>query len=240
MPLSSGAGSVVAEPSKKQLSAIGSKIVQAYGHPIRARALMILGSRVASPKEISEEIEEPIGKVSYHIRELRDWGLIELVETDNRRGGVQHFYRAHRLAIMDKKGMALLDSAERAESSAIVINLMVSDIAAAVAEGTLDSRVDRALIRHHALVDERGWEALSDLYTESLYRAFEIHRESIVRLEESGEEGIAAAVHALVFEMPETEQAAEQTLEWLDGREADLQGRGGKEGRRADDGGSEG
>src|SRR5262245_8245332 len=91
-----GAGIIVA-PSKNP-SAIGHKMARAYAHPVRARALMILGKRVASPKEIAEELGEPIGKVSYHIRDLRDTGLIELVETDASRGGVQHFYRATQLA----------------------------------------------------------------------------------------------------------------------------------------------
>src|SRR4051812_23632428 len=104
MPASSKWNGGVVAKASRQLSDVGAKIVHAYGHPIRARAMMILGARVASPKEIAEERDEPIGKVSYHIRELRDAGLIELVESDDRRGGVQHFYRATRLAILDYKG----------------------------------------------------------------------------------------------------------------------------------------
>ena len=228
--------------SKKELSEIGSKMVRAFGNPIRAQALIILGSRVASPREIAEELGEPIGKVSYHIRELRDSGLIELVSTDDSRGGVQHFYRATRLAIVDTEGMAAQSEAERAASSSVVINMMHSDLWSAMAGGSLDARPERVLIRHHAMVDEQGLREMSDLYTNALYEALRIHRDSRSRLRESaGEEGIPIAIHNLIFEMPDADLVAmDSSLEWLDEVETHLQDRRGKEGRGADDGGPEG
>src|SRR3954451_8310737 len=92
-------GSVMAQSKQQREGGISQRMAWAYGHPLRARALMILGGRTASPKEIAEEVGEPLGKVSYHIRELKKTGLIELVETDGSRGGVQHFYRATALPI---------------------------------------------------------------------------------------------------------------------------------------------
>jgi DNA-binding transcriptional ArsR family regulator len=215
-PQLNGLGGVVAESGGKQLSALGSRIVQAYGHPIRARALLILGARVASPKQIAEEIEEPIGKVSYHIRELRDAGLIELVETDGSRGGVQHFYRATRQAVVDTDGMKLQSDTERAASSSALLNQMIN------------SRPEHVMVRHHALLDQKGWEQLGELHMEALWKAFAIHREALARLEESEEEPIPAALHWLFFEMP--------SLEWLDGAEASLPDSSRSEGRRVDDG----
>ena len=174
----------------------------AYAHPVRARALMILAARVASPREIAEELGEPLGKVSYHVRELRDAGLIELVETDGSSGGVQHFYRATRLPIVDTETAVSQDLRTRAVASAVVINLMVSDVAAAVEAGTLDSLPERVLVRYHARVDARGWGELSDLYTNAMHRSIEIDEESRERLRESGDESMAAGLHTLVFEMP--------------------------------------
>jgi DNA-binding transcriptional ArsR family regulator len=240
---SNGLGIAMAPSKKKgeEHPAVGHVMARAYAHPVRARALMILGKRVASPKEIAKELGEPIGKVSYHIRELRDMGMIELVETDRSRGGVQHFYRAIRLAVIDREEMEAQDAAERATSSSIVINLMVSDIATAVAHGTLDSRPERVLTRYHALVDQEGWEELSELHTNTMYRSIEIHEEAAERLRHSEETGIPAATHTLVFEMPSPEEVAmkkprELTLKWADGGDPSLQEGGGSEGRRADDG----
>ena len=130
-------------------------MARAYAHPIRARALMLLGARTASPREIADEIGEPLGKVSYHVSELRDAGLIELVETDSTRGGVQHFYRAAILPIIDTEGWPARRE-RAAAASTVVISLMVADVAAAVEAGTLDLRPEQVLVRYHALVDQRG------------------------------------------------------------------------------------
>ena len=68
--------------------------VKALAHPLRVRALAILTEREASPSELAEELDEPLGNVSYHVRLLHDLGLIELVGTTPRRGAIEHHYRA--------------------------------------------------------------------------------------------------------------------------------------------------
>ena len=177
-PASNGVGGVIAQADNQDSYDLGHRMARAYAHPLRARALMILGARVASPKEIAEELGEPLGKISYHVRELRDAGLIELIDTDGRRGGVQHFYRATALPVVSTEEMVALDAGDRTTSSAVVMNLMVSDVAAAISGGTLDSRPDRALIRYHAIVDDEGFRALSELYDRVLDRSIEIHEEA--------------------------------------------------------------
>jgi hypothetical protein len=135
--------------------------------------------------------------------------------------------------------------AERAVSSAVVINLMVSDVAAAVEAGTFDSRPERVLVRYHGSFDQQGWEELSELYTNTMYRSIEIHRESVERMVESGEQGIPAGMHTLMFEMPNAEQAPmegpmQATLQWVDGGASSFSASGGSEGREPDEGDPEG
>lgn len=194
-------------PSKQGTSASDHKLARAYGHPIRARALVMLAQRTASPKEIAEQLGEPIGKVSYHVRGLRDDGLIELVEIDGSRGGVQHFYRASRLPILDMAGMDAQSDAERRASAEAVLNLMLADIATAMGEGSMNLRPERILARFHARVDERAWRELTQLYDEALLKAIEIHNEAVERLLESGETGFSAAVLSQVFELADPEEA---------------------------------
>lgn len=69
-------------------------VVKALAHPLRVRALAILVQRAASPSELADELGEPLGNVSYHVRLLYDHGLIELVSTTPRRGAIEHHYRA--------------------------------------------------------------------------------------------------------------------------------------------------
>ncbi len=240
-PVVERTGSVVGKAKKQQASSISQKMGWAYAHPVRARALMFLGSRIASPREIAAELGEPLGKVSYHVRTLRDAGLIELVETDGSRGGVEHFYQATQLAIVETEAAIEQNLEERATSSAVVINLMVTDVAAAAEGGTLDARPERVLVRYHASVDEQGWNELSELYTNSMYRSIAIQKESAERVRESGESAIQVSVHNLVFEMPTAGEVAlpgpiEATLEWADGGATSFSARGGSERRAPDDG----
>ncbi len=58
--------------------------------------MSVLDRRVASPSELAELLEAPLGTVSYHVRKLHRLGLIELVRETRSRGAVGHHYAAHR------------------------------------------------------------------------------------------------------------------------------------------------
>jgi predicted transcriptional regulator len=66
---------------------------KALTHPLRARLLAEL-QQETSPKDLADRLGEPLGKVSYHIRELARLGCIEQTRTRPVRGAVEHFYRA--------------------------------------------------------------------------------------------------------------------------------------------------
>jgi DNA-binding transcriptional ArsR family regulator len=68
---------------------------KAMAHPLRTTLLReLLVGGVASPNELSKRLGEPLTNVSYHVRMLLDLGVIELVETEPRRGALEHYYRA--------------------------------------------------------------------------------------------------------------------------------------------------
>jgi DNA-binding transcriptional ArsR family regulator len=223
----------VGEAKNQRASSISQTMAWAYSHPVRARALMILAARVASPREIAEELGEPLGTVSYHVRGLRDAGLIELVETDGSSGGVQHFYRAARLPIVDTETAVSQDLRTRAVASAVVINLTVSDVAAAVEAGR-STRCPSGCWCDTTPASTHG--AGTNLYTNAMHRSIEIDEESRERLRESGAGSMAAGLHTLVFEMPSADEAPlDSTLEWVDGGGTPFPESGGSEGRRSDE-----
>src|SRR6266545_2935416 len=73
---------------------LDAQLVKALGHPLRQRILQALNLRVASPSELSEELDEPLGNVAYHVKILAEHDAIELVKTAPVRGALEHFYRA--------------------------------------------------------------------------------------------------------------------------------------------------
>lgn len=69
------------------------RLARANTHATQLRVLeRMLEVGEASPKRLSDELGERLGNVSYHMKELADAGMIELVRTEPRRGAVAHFY----------------------------------------------------------------------------------------------------------------------------------------------------
>jgi DNA-binding transcriptional ArsR family regulator len=92
-------------------------------HPTKIRALEVLaerGNAEASPADLAKVVGVSLGVMSYHVRELREKGLVELVRTEPRRGALQHFYRATEEVLLSPRQAArraLSRSANRAAGS---------------------------------------------------------------------------------------------------------------------------
>jgi len=67
---------------------------KAMTHALRAQALELIARRgTASPKDVAVELGVDIRTVAYHVRVLRKLGCVELADTRQRRGAVEHVYR---------------------------------------------------------------------------------------------------------------------------------------------------
>ena len=73
---------------------VDPRLAKALAHPLRARILVVLNERVASPNEIAQMLGEALPNVSYHVRTLSDLDCIALVRTAQRRGAIEHYYLA--------------------------------------------------------------------------------------------------------------------------------------------------
>lgn len=68
-------------------------LLTALRHPLRRRILRRMDDDEAiSPRELSQQLEEPLSNVSYHVRVLVDCSAVTLVDTQPVRGSMQHFY----------------------------------------------------------------------------------------------------------------------------------------------------
>jgi DNA-binding transcriptional ArsR family regulator len=171
-------------------------------HPTRARAFTILTERTASPVEIAQEIGKDVGHVGYHVRKLLQLGLIELVREQPVRGAVEHFYRAIERPVVTEEEFAGQSVEEREVFTRYILQLVVADAARAMDEHTFDSRANRVATRTPMLVDEEGFQELSDLHTELLERTLEIQARSAERMTGSDENGIQTVSSSMFFEVP--------------------------------------
>jgi DNA-binding transcriptional ArsR family regulator len=104
----------------------------------RVEIFAIFCERVASPKEISEELNEGLSQVSYHVVVLRECGLIEGDHKVPRRGAVEHFYRAVTPTLIPPKAWHHLPPARRKGISASILQHFFDDVSASIKAGTFD------------------------------------------------------------------------------------------------------
>ena len=56
--------------------------------------VMIADAGELSPRELASQLDQPLARLSYHVRILAECSALELVRTEPVRGATQHFYRA--------------------------------------------------------------------------------------------------------------------------------------------------
>lgn len=178
------------------------RLMKAMADPVRAMALTLLTERVASPKELAEELGEDLHKIAYHIRVLKRLECIEIVDEKKRRGATEHFYRGVSRSLLWGDYWAELSLPAREVFAASIIRNSYGDAIDAFNAGTFEKRSDRHLSRTPLLVDKEGWKDLTKLHDTTLFRVLEIQAESAERMQD-GRPGIHAESVQMCFEMPE-------------------------------------
>ncbi len=166
---------------------VDTNLMKALAHPLRQRILMELNERVASPSELAEEIGEPLGNVSYHVRMLVDLECIELVSTTPRRGALEHHYRATVPPLFDDDTWKALPTATRRAVMGDVLKEIWQSVGSAADSGSFDED-DVHVTRDVLTLDEQGWSDLTDLLRDTHVRTAEISAESAARAKKAGGE----------------------------------------------------
>ena len=193
--------------ARRTLDLVDPRLAKALSHPMRARILTILNERVASPNEISEMIDERLPNVSYHVRALLDLGCIELVSTAQRRGAIEHYYRAVVRPFFSDRDWKKLPRSGRQAISDVGLQMIWEDVSDAIKQGTFETRSDRHLSRSPLQLDETGWEELSQLLAGVLDEAESIEARSAERIKQArDEDGVPTRLVIMQFESPSDAQ----------------------------------
>jgi DNA-binding transcriptional ArsR family regulator len=184
-------------------------MAKALAHPLRVQLLAALNQGVASPNELAKKLNEPLTNVSYHVRMLHDLGCIELVETEPRRGALEHYYRAIVRPFFGDRDWKRLPKNARGSISDAVLQLVWEDAAEAIKSGLFDEREDRHLSRFVVCVDEQGWNELNTLLSETLDKAMQIESDAASRA--SKEETDRFGVNLVMFTHPAPSSAKQST-----------------------------
>ena len=192
-------------PKTKKKDGVEQIVAKAFAHPLRVQILIILNERVASPNLLAQELDQSLNLVAYHVRVLEKYDCIELVDTKQRRGATEHFYRATRRQFLSDSEWSRMPQSLRPGLSGAMLKSVFDDIEEAVKSGTMDEQEDRHLSRTPMVVDQQGWDETAALLSATLDRLLAIQAESSERIASGDEPGILAKVEMLHFKSPAAE-----------------------------------
>ena len=158
-----------------------ARLVKGLAHPLRIEIMRELQDGVASPSQIAERIGAPLGNVSYHVRFLARVGLIELCDTQPRRGAVEHYYRAVAGVRMSDHAWAQVPGPVRDTVLSTTLDEVGRSVGAAVVAGGFDHGDARAS-RAEVTLDDAGFAELSAAVADLYDRAADIERASAARI----------------------------------------------------------
>ena len=188
--------------TKNKKEGVEQVVAKAFAHPLRVQILIILNEKVASPNMLAQQLDQSLNLVAYHVRVLEKYDCIELVDTKQRRGATEHFYRATRRQFMTDNDWTRLPKTLRGGLSGAALKPALDDVEEALDKQTFDELDNRHLSRTPMSVDQQGWNDAAEVLANALDRLIEIQAEATTRMAESGEEPIHSRALILHFKSP--------------------------------------
>jgi DNA-binding transcriptional ArsR family regulator len=153
-------------------------LIKALAHPLRWRIVELLVERgEASPVELARLLDQPLATVSHHVRVLRDLRSIELTRTEQRRGAIEHYYRAVLPAFFDDEQWELVPKTLRRGLAGQVFAQVFAEASTAGDKGAFDAvgaHLDRMIVE----LDDHAWQDVSEALLGLLRRIQAIQGES--------------------------------------------------------------
>ena len=163
-------------------------LIHALKHPLRIKILRVLGEQTASPKMLAQLLREPLNTVSYHVDVLRQYGCVEEVRRERRRGAEEHFYRAKPSASLGAYSWQHVPAALKDHLVGMSLEAFSSRVTQALENGAFEEEGGSEFSWQPITVDERGWQETKAI-VEEVNRLFrEVAERSRDRL--AGTDGI--------------------------------------------------
>lgn len=167
------------------------RLVKALAHPLRVRILDELENGIASPSELARRLDEPVTKLAYHVSVLASLRMIELDDTRQVRGTVEHFYKLpeHRARLDDERIEALFPPGDLRDGWLA--------LAEALREGDLLDPRMRAMTLY---LDERARDELAEALRDLQPCLAEVAASATERMKVTDAEPIEVVVGTACFE----------------------------------------
>lgn len=179
------------------------ELMKALAHDLRVICLARLSKGATSPKLIASEIGEGLTDISYHVKALREYGLIEPDGTKPRRGAVEHFYKPVYPSLLPEGALAKLPGSVKQRLFVGILEELFEDAASAAKAKALDGREGSHVSVAPLVLDEPALKRLSTLLGIFETELEAIRDEANKRLQKQGqgdEGGVSITVGVASFE----------------------------------------
>jgi len=189
--------------------AVDERLMKALTHSVRVQILSLMVDGEWSPNQLHKELGIGLSQISYHIKVLKDFELIELTKQEPKRGAVEHFYRAVERIIVPEEMAAALPKTARMETLRRILMLAEKDMKQSLTAGTFYERPDFHASWSPLELDEIGRAKLHAKLDELLEEAIETEVEALERLSKDGGQSIPTSL--VVFGFSSGRKAGEKS-----------------------------
>lgn len=174
--------------------AIDQRLLKALTNPVRVQCLSLMIDGEWSPNQLHKELGVGLSQVSYHVKVLKDFELIELAKEEPRRGAVEHFYRAVERVIIPEDMAAAMPKAARMEALRRILKMAEKDMKKALQTGVFYDRPDLHASWSPFEFDELGRAKLHQLLDALIGDVIETEVESLERVAKEGGKSIPTSL----------------------------------------------
>lgn len=177
---------------------IDRRLIKALSHPLREHCLAVFNERVASTSDIGREIDLDVPAFYHHVEVLEDLGFLERVESRQRRGSKEHFFRAKETMFFDDPAWDRVPASVRSDIIGSHLRAIMDELVGALLSGAFRARATHTTWLP-GIFDKLGWQECLALMNETLAKVQEIQMRSRGQIATTGEPAIPATIAMMGF-----------------------------------------
>jgi hypothetical protein len=185
------------------------KRLLAYAHPLREEIFTILGTRTASPAEITRELNlerKDLPNVTHHTKYLVELDCAELVEERQEAGSLpEKFYRATERALVDLGEWEILREKTPGLAEHLVgrfMQVQLADYILAIKKRTIGDDQNFHMSRTPRVLDAEGMKEGMEVYERCRCEMDDVERRSAERRREDGTDALHVSACLGLFAVP--------------------------------------
>ena len=184
----------------KQVESLEEAVSYSLGHRVRIEIRAALHEGPATATRLADILQESIGNIDYHLKEMLEDGSIDIARTEKVGNLDQHYYSVIKLPLFSDKEYAAMSKADRQTLCAISVQAAIAEAMASLWAGKMAAEPRVFLGWDRIVLDRQGREDLADEEEASWQRKQEIEVRSANRRAKSGEQGTTYIITSFSYE----------------------------------------